>query len=85
MSNPFFSVIVPTYNRAHLKSETIESVLAQTQRKEQGGGTRGVKLCIPLKSATHSDKVATDSDSKLPPPIGAMRRWHFCLSPIVHL
>ena len=30
MSNPFFSVIVPTYNRAHLISETIESVLAQT-------------------------------------------------------
>jgi glycosyltransferase involved in cell wall biosynthesis len=30
MPNPFFSVIVPTYNRAHLISETIESVLAQT-------------------------------------------------------
>ena len=30
MPNPFFSVIIPTYNRAHLVGETIESVLAQT-------------------------------------------------------
>jgi len=30
MSNPFFSVIIPTYNRAHLVGETIESFLKQT-------------------------------------------------------
>ena len=28
--NPFFSVIIPTYNRAHLVGETIESFLKQT-------------------------------------------------------
>src|SRR4051794_21695728 len=27
---PFFSVVIPTYNRAHIVRETIESVLAQT-------------------------------------------------------
>ena len=30
MATPFFSVIIPTYNRNHLISETLESVLAQT-------------------------------------------------------
>lgn len=30
MSSPFFSVVVPTYNRADLISETIESFLSQT-------------------------------------------------------
>ncbi|MGC8558954.1 MAG: glycosyltransferase family 2 protein, partial [Nitrososphaeria archaeon] len=30
MANPFFSVIIPTYNRAHLVGETIESFLKQT-------------------------------------------------------
>ena len=28
--NPFFSIIIPTYNRAHLISKAIESVIAQT-------------------------------------------------------
>src|SRR5688572_11938068 len=28
--NPFFSVILPTYNRAHLISKAIESMLAQS-------------------------------------------------------
>ena len=30
MSGPFFSVIVPTYNRADMVTETVESILAQT-------------------------------------------------------
>jgi len=30
--NPFFSVIIPTYNRAHMLPKAIESVLAQTFR-----------------------------------------------------
>lgn len=30
MNNPYFSVITPTYNRAHMLSKAIESVLAQT-------------------------------------------------------
>jgi len=32
MSNPFFSVIIPSYNRAHLISKTIDFVLRQTYR-----------------------------------------------------
>lgn len=28
--NPFFTIIIPTYNRAHMLSKAIESVLAQT-------------------------------------------------------
>ena len=28
--NPLVSVIIPTFNRAHIVGETIESVLAQT-------------------------------------------------------
>ena len=27
---PFFSIIIPTYNRAHLISETLDSILNQT-------------------------------------------------------
>ncbi len=30
MSNPLVSIIIPTFNRAHLISETLDSVLAQT-------------------------------------------------------
>ncbi len=30
MQNPFFSIILPTYNRAHMIGKAIESVLAQT-------------------------------------------------------
>ena len=30
MSNPLVSIIIPTYNRAHLIGETIESIIAQT-------------------------------------------------------
>ncbi len=30
MKNPFFSIVIPTYNRAHLISKAIESVIAQT-------------------------------------------------------
>ncbi|OXA89694.1 glycosyltransferase family 2 protein [Flavobacterium hibernum] len=30
MKNPLISIIIPTYNRAHLISETLDSVLAQT-------------------------------------------------------
>jgi glycosyltransferase involved in cell wall biosynthesis len=33
MSNPFFSVIIPSYNRAHLISKTIDCVLRQTYRE----------------------------------------------------
>ena len=33
MKNPFISLIVPTYNRADLISETIESILNQTYKK----------------------------------------------------
>ena len=29
-ANPFFTVVIPTFNRAHLLSETVESVLNQT-------------------------------------------------------
>lgn len=30
MNNPFVSIIIPTYNRAHLISETLDSLLSQT-------------------------------------------------------
>ena len=30
MYQPLISIIIPTYNRAHLISETLESILAQT-------------------------------------------------------
>jgi glycosyltransferase involved in cell wall biosynthesis len=30
LKNPFFSIVIPTYNRAHLISKAIESVIAQT-------------------------------------------------------
>lgn len=30
MNNPLISIIIPTYNRAHLISETLDSILAQT-------------------------------------------------------
>lgn len=33
MKNSFISVIVPTYNRADLISETIKSILNQTYKK----------------------------------------------------
>lgn len=29
MNSPFFSIVIPTYNRAHLIAKTIESILAQ--------------------------------------------------------
>jgi glycosyltransferase involved in cell wall biosynthesis len=29
LSSPLFSIVIPTYNRAHLITKTIESVLAQ--------------------------------------------------------
>lgn len=32
MEDPFFSVVIPTYNRAHLIGKTIDSVLGQTFR-----------------------------------------------------
>ena len=30
MKSPFFSIVLPSYNRAHIISQTIESVLSQT-------------------------------------------------------
>ena len=32
MTNPLFSIIIPTYNRAHLLSKTITSLLSQTYK-----------------------------------------------------
>lgn len=32
MSNPLFSIIIPTYNRAHLLSKTINSLISQTYK-----------------------------------------------------
>ena len=29
---PFFSVVIPVYNRAHLLAETLQSVLAQSEQ-----------------------------------------------------
>ena len=34
MSKPIISVVVPTYNRAHLIQQTIDSILAQTRRAD---------------------------------------------------
>ena len=30
MDNPFFSIVIPTYNRAHLLEATLNSILNQT-------------------------------------------------------
>ncbi|WP_372757810.1 glycosyltransferase family 2 protein [Mariniflexile sp.] len=53
MDNPLVSIIIPTYNRAHLISETLDSILAQTYINWE---------CIIVDdgSTDHTDEVLKD-------------------------
>ncbi len=82
---PIFSIIIPTYNRAHLIGETLESVLAQTHKNWEclvidDGSTDYTPELMRFYCLKHSAISYYHRPKKLPKGTNSCRNYGFELS-----